>query len=357
MKYDKKELENTKVYIPEDKNYKKFKITFDSPISPRENFRRMMDGDPEWIPLRSDEAWFCPEIIPDNVARAFIIQGPKFEGNVGGKDMFGIDWEYVPTAKGSIVRPGNPTLTDISKWKDTIIFPDIDTWDWEGSAEKNVDFLTNNEKYLNVCIFTGWFERLISFMDFGPAAYALMNKEQKPYVKELFEKITDLWIDLIDHFDKYYKHQFDGFCFHDDWGAQHAPFFSEKVVREMLVPYMKRVTDHCHELGYKAELHSCGKLLKLITCIEDAGWDAWQGMDINDYHDAYANLTTKLIMTVNCDEDLKNKTDAELTEIAKRFVDEYGSKSHPVMLGNRFPAAPVYFLKEIYRLSREKLGE
>ena len=356
MKYDPKETANPIIVTPTPDNPRNFSITLDTPISPRENFRRMYKGQAEWIPTGMDTGWFCPRIIPDNIARAFVIESQKYTGPVGGKDMFGIEWEYVPSAHGSINRPGNPTLKDITQWKEVIHFPDVDSWDWEGSAKENREYLKNAVKYQNVCIFTSYFERLISFMDFGPAAYAIQNKKSQVYVNEIFERLTDLWIDIVDHCAKYFGHDFDGFCFHDDWGAQHSPFFNARVVRQMIVPHMKRLTDHIHSLGYNADLHSCGKLLGLITCIEEAGWDSWEGMVINDYSDAYANRSTKLIMKAVYDEGKMNAaTDDEIKALATRYVEEFGHRDHPVINGYRWPTKPEFYI-EVYKQSREKFG-
>ena len=232
----------------------------------------------------------------------------------------------------------------------------MDSWDWEGSAKENREYLKNAVKYQNVCIFTSYFERLISFMDFGPAAYAIQNKKSQVYVNEIFEALTDLWIDIVDHCAKYFGHDFDGFCFHDDWGAQHSPFFNARVVRQMIVPHMKRLTDHIHSLGYNAELHSCGKLLGLITCIEEAGWDSWEGMVINDYSDAYANRSTKLIMkAVYEDGKMSASTDEEIKELANKYVEEFGHRNHPVINGYRWPTKPEFYI-EVYKQSRKKFG-
>ena len=356
MKFDPKEVENVRIQLPTPEAPRVSFIEFDTPISVRENYRRAMHGNPEWIPTSSDVTWFCPEIVPDNPARAFVIEGKKFTGTPGGKDIFGIDWEYVPSAHGSIVRPGNPTLTDITKWREVIHFPNLDDWDWEESAARNKEYLANAKKYQNFCVFTGFFERLISFMDFGPAAYALMNKASKPYVKEIFEELSDFWIDLVDHAAKYYGKGIDGFAFHDDWGAQHAPFFNARIVNEMLVPYMKKVTDHIHELGYTCELHSCGHLLNLVQCIEAAGWDTWQGMtDINDYHDVYGNLTKKLMMWTPPGTS-KGLNEEETLKKAQEFVDEYGHKDRVAVLSSRLSDNPQFYI-DVYRLSREKFGE
>jgi hypothetical protein len=33
----------------------------------------------------------------------------------GGKDIFGLEWEYIPSAGGSMVRPGKPYLEDANE--------------------------------------------------------------------------------------------------------------------------------------------------------------------------------------------------------------------------------------------------
>ncbi len=355
MKYDPKEAANPHIQLPTPQSPFVSYIDYDSPISARENYKLAMHGKAEWIPTSNDVRWFCPVIIPDNPARAFVIEGQKYTGPVGGKDMFGVEWEYVPSAAGSIVRPGNPTITDISKWKEIVKFPNLDDWDWEGSAKANEEYLKNCRQYVNLCVFTGFFERLIAFMDFGPAAYAIMNKAQKPYVKEFFEALSDFWVDLVEHAAKYYGNGIDGFTFHDDWGAQHSPFFNARVVNEMLVPYMKKVTDKIHELGYTCELHSCGHLLNLVQCIEAAGWDTWQGMtDINDYHDVYGNLTSKLMMWTPAG-NIKGLSKEETEAKAKAFVDEFGNKERSAVLTGSMPDNPDFYI-EVYKLSRMKFG-
>ena len=352
MKFDKKEIENIKFSTGRNG---RLVMQFDSPITPRENLRRAFRKDALWMPSSSDKNWFCPEIIPDNVARAFVIQGPKYEGPVGGDDMFGIYWEYVPSAHGSIVRPGNPTLTDITKWREVIKFPDVDSWDWEGCAKANTEYLDNIPIYQNICIFTGWFERLISFMDFGPAAYAIMNRKTKQDAKDLMDALSDLWIDIVDHCHKYFGHHFDGFTFHDDWGAQDGPFFNERIVREMLVPYMRRVTDHIHSLGYTCDLHSCGKIERLVPCIIEAGWDSWDGMAINDYHALYEQYGDQLIMALpgtGCPADADEETQKAF---AATYAAEYANKDRPGVLSN-YDRPGKDFEIELYKLTREKFS-
>ena len=351
MKFDPKEIENAK-YI----QGRRLMIEYASPITARENFRRAMEHKQLWMPKADDKMNFLPELLPDNPARAMVMQGKKYEGPVGGLDMFGIDWEFVPSANGSIVRPGNPTLKDVTQWRETIKFPDVDSWDWEGSAESDRNYLAESTRPQFFCILTGFFERLISFMDFGPAAYALMNRKTKDDVKELMDKIADLWIDVVDHVYKYYGDLVDGITIHDDWGAQDGPFFNERIVREMLVPYMRKVTDHIHSLGYFTNLHSCGKVERLIPCMIEAGWDCWDGMAINDYHLIYEQYGDKLLMNVPANDCPPDADDDTQREWAAKFVEEFAIKDKPAALSHyNDPGLPFDF--EVYKLTREKFDE
>lgn len=350
MKFDPKEIENAKV-----EQGRRLMIEFDSPITARENFRRALEHKQLWMPMTGDKMNFTPEIVPDNTARALVTQAKPYEGPKGGLDMFGVYWEYVPSANGSIVRPGNPTLTDITKWREVVKFPDVDSWDWEKSARENREFLANSTRLQLFCILTGFFERLIAFMDFGPAAYALMNRKTKQDVKDFMDAIADLWIDVADHVHKYYGNLVDGITIHDDWGAQDGPFFNERVVREMLVPYMRKVTDHIHSLGYITNLHSCGKVEKLLPCMIEAGWDCWDGMAINDYHMLHEQYGDKIIMNVPGTE-CPAGSDAETQRAcAAKFADDFAIRDKPAALSN-YDNPGIDFDFELYKLSREKFS-
>ncbi len=252
-----------------------------TPITPRENFYRMVKReDPLWIPtMMTDELQFNPSITPDNIARAFVCEAEPWTGEKGGKDMFGTEWVYVPIAGGSMEKTGRPLMEDANDWKDFVHFPDLDSWDWEGYAEKNKGY-TDTDRLVVTTIFSGFFERLISFMDFEGAAMALIDEDQQDAVKELFTELAKLYNNLIDHYRKYFH--VDMVFLHDDWGAQKAPFFSQAVCEEMIVPYMKMVVDHCHEVGMLFELHSCGKNDRMVPCIIKTGADIWGGQPIVD---------------------------------------------------------------------------
>ena len=217
-------------------------------------------------------------MIPDHVARGFVFEAvPTPREKFGGKDMFGLNWKYIDVAGGSMSE--GKLFDDANDWREYVHFPDIDSWDWEGSAEMNKEYLASGPKILwmlNGC----WFERLISFMTFEGAAMALLDDDQLDAIKELIHETTSLYMRIVDKCCQYYD--FPGFCIHDDWGSQMAPFFSEAVAREVFLPEMKRFCDHVHSHGKFIDLHSCGKGETRCGVFVDAGFDSWTPMAMND---------------------------------------------------------------------------
>lgn len=274
-----------------------FPDQFEKTITPRENYiRAVKHQNPQWIPMKSDAINFAPRIYPDNVARAFVVDGKPYEGPVGGPDIFGVQWKYIPVAGGSMVEPGTPFLSDVSQWKEKVKFPDIDSWDWEKSAEECREYL-NTDKLVTIWIFNGLFERLISFVDFEAAAVALIDEDQQDDVKELFQALVDFYKKLLDKFAAYYH--VDAVFFHDDWGSQRAAFFSLDTCREMLVPYMKQIVDHCHSLGLLFDFHCCGKNESLVPAMIECGMDMWGGQPINDKAKLVAAYGNEILLGVH----------------------------------------------------------
>ncbi len=334
---------------------------YDFPVTPREAYWGMIKREPVWEPTNIETLLFCPRIIPDNIARAMVFDGTMFNmrQDGGGKDMFGVDWEYVPQVGGSMVRPGNPMLEDANDWYDKLVWPDIDSWDWEGNAKiANEKYLApNKDKFVNFWFMTGWFERLISLMEFDSAIYALVDEDQQDAVKAFFEKLSDLYIRIFDKVLTYYDHV-DGFLIHDDWGAQRETFFSPAVCEEMIVPYMKKVTDFLHSKGKVCELHSCGQILKQVPNMIKAGWDCWQPQVMNDIHKIYELYGDKIVVAAVPDLfDPKTATEEEQRASARKFAEEYCSPDKPTYLN--FVALQVLtpaFREEIYRQSRIRYG-
>ena len=250
------------------------------PISPAENFRRTLAGEPVWIPGDIELFLFSPATIGENKSRGLVIETMQVPpGELGGKDFFGVEWVFSPEQRGSMVKPGMPLLEEACEWEDKVVFPDVSAMDWEACAERNKALL-NQGKLIKMTLYTGFFERLVSFMGMEGALIALVDEEQQEDVKALFDRLADFYIEMIVNMKKYFH--FDILWFHDDWGSQRAPMFSYETVEEMILPYLKRVVDAAHKEGVIFEFHSCGCVEPLIPLIIEAGADMWDGQEMND---------------------------------------------------------------------------
>ncbi|MFA0815451.1 MAG: uroporphyrinogen decarboxylase family protein [Anaerofustis sp.] len=324
---------------------------YNFPITPKESYKSLFNNKPIWQITGIERKTFTPKVNPDNVARAFVFDGTNTPPS-GGTDMFGIEWEYVPQVGGSMVRPGKPFLNDANEWYEKVVWPDIESWDWESCAKANVDYLNND--LMNGCIFmNGWYERLISFMDFEGAVVAMIDDEQQDAVKDFFDKLSDLYIQILEKYLTYFP-EIDFFIIHDDWGSQKETFFSPETAAEMLVPYMKRVTDYLHSKGKPCELHSCGQLIKQVPNFIAAGWDTWTPQPMNDTQKIYELYGDRIIIPVIPDPfNPETASEQEQRAFAKRYAEQFCISDKPSTFN--FYAAPLLtpaFREELYRQSR-----
>jgi hypothetical protein len=172
-------------------------------------------------------------------------------------------------------------------------------------------------------IFTGLFERLISFIDFEGAAVALIDEDEQPAVHRLFDRLADFYIDLIKHFKKYYNVEI--ITFHDDWGSQRSPFFSTDTWEEMILPYLKRIIDAAHSIGVIFELHSCGMIEPIVPLFIAAGVDTWRGQPMNDKKRLVREYGDRFVFGVEV-ETSRGASDQEIYRAAEEFIAEYGAK-------------------------------
>ena len=332
------------------------------PVTAKEGVLSIYRKEPIWQVLLGfgpETAHFIPSINPDNIARAFTFDGVSdpVNGQKGGKDLFGIEWEYVESAGGSMVRPGKPFIEDANEIAEKIVWPDVESWDWEGFREGNEGYLTD-EKF-NLCtVMNGWYERLISFMDFEGAAMAMIDEDQQDAVKAFFDQLSDLYIRIMDKYLTYFP-EIDVISMHDDWGSQKDTFFSPATAEEMIVPYMKRCTDFIHSKGKFCDLHSCGQNMKQVPNYISAGWDSWNPQSMNDTHKMYEEYGDQLIFGVMPElYDTKNTSEEEQRVFARAYADAYCNSGKPCFLNqNAFFENDILtnaYREELYKQSRIK---
>ncbi|MCL1804130.1 MAG: methyltransferase [Eubacteriaceae bacterium] len=318
-----------------------------APVSGRENLQALYQSkQPYWLPTSSSEQGTISVPLYNNLLGR---GGPD-----GTVDAFGLEWVYVESAMGSIVHPGTPHVENANELKDKVVYPDLDSWDWAGAAEETKVDMTRAGVISLVNGF--WFERLISFMDFAPAAVALVDEDQQDAVKSFFEDMTDFAIKVVDKFLQYWP-ALDGINIHDDWGAQKNAFFSDEVARELFLPYMKELTGHVHSKGRFCTLHSCGNIEKKVQIFIEGGFDQWDPQTMNDTHKLYEDFGDQIVISVIPEVfDPETTSEDEQRQRARDHVDRFVQPGKPSMLGvygNWALQAPA-FANELYEYSRKK---
>ncbi len=323
-----------------------------TPISPKENYRLLVNEKaPLWMPFHNESFSFNIKDFPDNTARAFVSEAADFSPEErGGRDWFDIEWEYMPEAGGSMVAPGNPKVKDLYEWENYITFPDLDKIDWDAIAERN-EGIFDADRSVTITQFSGLFERLISFVDFEEAALAMIDEDGQEAVHRLFDKLCTFYMDLVSRCKEHFP--FDIYVFHDDWGSQRAPFFSLETCREMLVPYVKKLVDHCHSLGIIFNFHSCGKSEMLVPAMIEAGIDIWVPQSMNDvvmllvkHGDAMCFGASPALLKGDASDD-------EIEKAAADFVEKYKGHKNMVCFPRGEQPSLQKLCNRIYALTRE----
>jgi hypothetical protein len=239
-------------------------------LTPKENYLKIMRHEtPEWIPApRMDTN---PMMVMTHIERYY--------GTESGYDGFGVHWTYVPAGWAPMPTVGRVLMNDITKWREQVKFPDLDSYDWEAGGAEALKNYDENKISSDMCI-NGMFERLHACMGMEPALTALLLEPEACY--EFFGAVADHKIGMMRRSKKYFKT--DIFNMHDDYGTNSGLFMSLDTWRTLLKPHLKRIIDATHEEGLFYQHHSCGFIEPLIPDFVELGIDAvdiWQVCNTN----------------------------------------------------------------------------
>ncbi|MCL2151222.1 MAG: hypothetical protein FWH50_03245 [Coriobacteriia bacterium] len=334
------------------------------PISPKDNIMLLAEGKkPYWFPvggfMDADVVGFRPRINPDNIANHQIFDGgPTFDysgyGDIIKSSWFDLEWETTDIG-GAMFRPGAPKIPDIMHWEDYISFPNLDEADWEECRVQNLEYL-GSDKFNQLGIQCGLWERMMALMDATEAALALIDDDMKPHTHRFLDAYCNFLIDYIRRIKEVCN--IHGVVIHEDWAHQRGPFFSAAIASEMLVPYVKRITDFCHANGMLYEIHMCGAVEKLIPCYFEAGVDMWSAIQpllydtdaiVKQYKDK------QFIWSVTAPPVTPDLDGEQVRQAAKDFVQEF--KDCKIMVSyfsmdEGFPGFHPDFQKYVYEFSR-----
>lgn len=161
------------------------------------------------------------------------------------------------------------------------LHPDLSTWEPPRLPTADLDHYARQSEYL----FHNTDKAIIAAM--GPP-YELFNgigqggfsdwmitlASEPSYVKELYDKIVDRWIENLRRFREAVGDRIQILQICDDFGTQQGPFLSVNMFRELLLPAYRRGLDWIHShTSWKVLLHSDGAILPLLPSIIEMGVD------------------------------------------------------------------------------------
>lgn len=96
------------------------------------------------------------------------------------------------------------------------------------------------------------------------------------YVEEMFDRTTDVSIQTLKKYWDAFGSDIDVmFICGTDFGTQNGPMMNPLTVKEMYVPYYKKMNDWIHEhTTWKTLKHSCGAIFQILPYLIEAGFDA-----------------------------------------------------------------------------------
>jgi len=235
-------------------------------ITNKENFLMLMHGQ-------------IPAFLPKYDLIGWRMGGNPFGGKTEdgyNKDEFGI--VYQPTEDGlggALPKIDFVLLDDITRWRDVIKAPDVDSIDWERFAKEQ---MSKRDTVTEPVIMAAgdYFIKLMNFMTFTEGLCALVEEPEE--CTALFEYLSEYHIEMLKKQLYYFKP--DVIRMGDDIAADSMPFIDLKTYRTMIKPHHKKLSDFLLENEMPMLMHCCG------VC--DIFVDDWVEMGITGWEPAQA---------------------------------------------------------------------
>lgn len=222
------------------------------------------------IAYRHQVPYFIPSINDCDVCYPSVLE--EYPTQLGTfKDGWGVIWQFYEGQAGPIQDKKDPiVLEEVTEWKETVKFPDVEAYDWAAGAAKDTDTWDRVNRISNVVLVNGLWERFYSLSGFENGLCNILVDPEASF--ELLSTIADHKIKYIKKIAEYYKP--DKIQFHDDYGTERSLIMSVEDWRELIKPNLKKIVDACHELGILYEHYTGGYIVPILDDFIELGIDA-----------------------------------------------------------------------------------
>ena len=108
---------------------------------------------------------------------------------------------------------------------------------------------------------------------FGMEKYFMKMYEAPDVVEAVTRHVVDFYLEINEKLFGMAGDKIDGFFFGNDFGSQQDILVSPGLFDRFIMPSFREFTDQAHRHGYKAVLHSCGSIERVIPRLIEAGVD------------------------------------------------------------------------------------
>lgn len=317
-------------------------------MNKKENFMAAVFGRPhEWIPN------YMSELVVGGGVEETFENGPLS----GGIDGFGVEWLPSVSAGGAAVpHTVYPVLKDITKWRDIVKFPNLDAFDWEGLAAKQLAGVDRNETPIEYQSWNAQFLRLTHLMGFENALCAMYEEPDECYA--LMDAVTDYKIEIVKKAAQYFKPDF--FTSFDDVATERGLFMSPTIYRKLIKPLHKKLNDAVREHGMFPMIHTCGKCEDIIGDFIDEGAVAWtSAQPMNDIIAIQKKYGHQIAIAGGYDANGRpgcaDTPEEEVRAEVRRCIDTYGTSGNYLLMGFRIVNSldPDVFIKAQFPINDE----
>jgi hypothetical protein len=117
----------------------------------------------------------------------------------------------------------------------------------------------------------------------GVAEWYISTLTREDFIKEIYERETDIAIENLKDFYKVIGDKIDVvYICGADFGTQNSTFCSPETFARVWLPYYRKVNDWIHQnTGWKTFKHSCGSIVTLLDLFIESGFDIINPVQIN----------------------------------------------------------------------------